>query len=181
MESCGAWDCSCAYQIEANRNDRAGLTVCLRRRRGGPSGLTHQYLYSFRSLLPEHFFPACGQPAEHFQIIVSYRQQGQPPLDLYIEKARGRECQLLDLRRPVVETDLQAYRSALDEIGFDPGLAEKIIESRGTALPDKGKIPGVQMCQHLVVLEDDDRREASDRLVVNDRAGETGIEEAPDE
>lgn len=64
---------------------------------------------------------------QHFLIVMAYRQQGQSFFHLYIEEVGGGEGQLFDLVTAVVEADLEADGSALQEVWFYAEAGKEVV------------------------------------------------------
>src|SRR6185437_14750089 len=105
-------------------------------------------------------------------------EQREAAFYLHVEIVCRFKRQPFDARRPVVETDLQAYRAGLDQVWFYPHLAKEGIELSRSRFLYKGKVFGVQLYQHLVLFEDDDGWKPFHRIVVDHRARQRGIEKA---
>ena len=65
---------------------------------------------------------------QHFFIVMAYCQQGQSFFHLYIEEIGGGEGQFFDLVAAVVEADLEADGSALQQIGFYTEAGKEVVQ-----------------------------------------------------
>ena len=65
---------------------------------------------------------------QHFLIVMAYRQQCQSFFHLYIEEIGGGEGQLFDLVAAIIEADLEADGSALQEVGFYAEAGKEVVQ-----------------------------------------------------
>lgn len=77
---------------------------------------------------------------EHFLVIVADGQEGESFFNIYIEEAGGGQGELFDFVGAVVEADLQADGSDLEEVGFDTEVAHEMVEAFDAGLADEREV-----------------------------------------
>lgn len=65
---------------------------------------------------------------EHFLIVMAYRQQRQSSFHLHIKQISGGEGQLFDLVGTIIEADLEADGTALQQVWFYAEAGEEVVQ-----------------------------------------------------